>query len=245
MKKDSPVCVELRNVSLNYLSNGQNVHALQDVTLAIRQGEFVAIVGPSGCGKTTILKLVAGLLPPTRGEVLIDGTPVKGPQKNVGMAFQNPILLPWRTALENVLLPLEIVQPHRQEFARNRRQYEEQALHLLHTVGLEGFADRAPYELSGGMQQRVSSLSRPDPSAGDLAAGRTFCCARRLYARGAVGRPANTVAGPRLHGHSGHARPARSGLPGEQGLRDEQAAGQVGAGSARRSAATAYAGKHL
>jgi NitT/TauT family transport system ATP-binding protein len=156
MKKDSPVCVELRNVSLNYLSNGQNVHALQDVTLAIRQGEFVAIVGPSGCGKTTILKLVAGLLPPTRGEVLIDGTPIKGPQKNVGMAFQNPILLPWRTALENVLLPLEIVQPHRQEFARNRRQYEEQALHLLHTVGLEGFADRAPYELSGGMQQRVS-----------------------------------------------------------------------------------------
>lgn len=106
MKKDSQVCVELRSVSLNYLSNGQNVHALQDVTLSIRQGEFVAIVGPSGCGKTTILKLVAGLLLPTQGEVLIDGTPIKGPQKNVGMAFQNPILLPWRTALENVLLPL-------------------------------------------------------------------------------------------------------------------------------------------
>ncbi len=156
MNTESPICVELRGVSLNYVSNGRNVHALQDVTLAIRQGEFVAIVGPSGCGKTTILKLVAGLLPPTQGQVLIDGAPVKGPQKNVGMAFQNPILLPWRTALENVLLPLEIVQPHRQEFARNRRKYEEQALHLLQTVGLEGFADKAPYELSGGMQQRVS-----------------------------------------------------------------------------------------
>jgi len=151
-----PPCVELQNVSLNYFSGGKYVHALDALSLSIRQGEFVAIAGPSGCGKTTILKLVAGLLPPTKGQVLIDGRPVKGPQKNVGMAFQNPILLPWRSALENVLLPLEIVQPHRQQFRDNRRAYEEQALRLLRTVGLEGFTDRPPYELSGGMQQRVS-----------------------------------------------------------------------------------------
>lgn len=156
MSSRHPICVELQNVSLNYVSNDQDVHALQDVTLSIRQGEFVAVVGPSGCGKTTILKLVAGLLTPTQGRTLIDGAPIKGPQKNVGMAFQNPILLPWRTALENVLLPLEIVQPHRQDFTRNRRMYTEEALRLLSTVGLEGFADKAPYELSGGMQQRVS-----------------------------------------------------------------------------------------
>lgn len=151
-----PVCVELQGVALNYFSSGKYVHALEDMALSIRQGEFVAVAGPSGCGKTTILKLVAGLLPPTKGQVLIDGNMVKGPQKNVGMAFQNPILLPWRTALENVLLPLEIVEPHRQQFNSNRRAYEEQARRLLHTVGLEGFADKPPYELSGGMQQRVS-----------------------------------------------------------------------------------------
>lgn len=152
----NPVCVELRNVTLNYFSSGKYVHALDDITLSIQQGEFVAVAGPSGCGKTTILKLVAGLLPPTKGQVLIDGNAVKGPQKNVGMAFQNPILLPWRTALENVLLPLEIVQPHRQQFRGNRQAYEEQARHLLRAVGLEGFMDKPPYELSGGMQQRVS-----------------------------------------------------------------------------------------
>ncbi len=152
----NPLCVELRDVSLSYFSSGKHIHALEGLTLSVRQGEFVAIAGPSGCGKTTILKLVAGLLPPTKGQVLIDGHPVKGPQKNVGMAFQNPILLPWRSALENVLLPLEIVEPHRQLFRNNRRAYEEQAHDLLRTVGLDGFADKPPYELSGGMQQRVS-----------------------------------------------------------------------------------------
>jgi len=151
-----PACVDLQQVSLRYVSSGREVHALDDVSLSIAQGEFVAVAGPSGCGKTTILKLVAGLLPPTRGQVLIDGVPVSGPQKNVGMAFQNPILLPWRTALENVLLPLEIAQPHRSQFRSQRRAFAERAHSLLRTVGLDGFADKPPYELSGGMQQRVS-----------------------------------------------------------------------------------------
>lgn len=150
-------CVALRDVSLIYHGDdGREVHALEGVSLSIAQGEFVAIAGPSGCGKTTILKLVAGLMPATRGQVLIDGAPVRGPQKNVGMAFQNPTLLPWRSALENVLLPLEVVEPHRRAFRQRKREYEARALELLKLVGLDGFAHKPPYQLSGGMQQRVS-----------------------------------------------------------------------------------------
>ena len=149
-------CVELRNVSLRYHSDGKPVHALEDVSLVVEQGEFVSIAGPSGCGKTTILRLISGLMPATRGQVCIDGQPVAGPQKRVGMAFQNPSLLPWRSALENVLLPLEVVQPHRAQFSARRKTYEEEARRLLHIVGLDGFADKPPYQLSGGMQQRVA-----------------------------------------------------------------------------------------
>lgn len=149
-------CVELRNVSLHYSSDGRPVHALEDVSLSIMPGEFIAIAGPSGCGKTTILKLIAGLMLPTRGQVLIDDQVVAGPQKRVGMAFQNPSLLPWRTALQNVLLPLEVVQPHRAQFNARRKAYEQEAHRLLDIVGLNGFADKPPYQLSGGMQQRVA-----------------------------------------------------------------------------------------
>jgi NitT/TauT family transport system ATP-binding protein len=156
MEQDQP-CVALHNVSLFYRSDdGREVHALEDVSLSIAQGDFVAIAGPSGCGKTTILKLVAGLIPATRGQVLIDGVPVRGPQKNVGMAFQNPTLLPWRNALQNVLLPLEVVAPHRHHFRSKQREYEARAHELLQLVGLNGFANKPPYQLSGGMQQRVS-----------------------------------------------------------------------------------------
>ena len=124
--------------------------------MTIRQGEFVAIAGPSGCGKTTLLKLVAGLVPPTSGTVDVLGKPVSGPSKVVGMAFQNPIMLPWRTTLENVLLPLEIVQPHKSQFRRNRKPFVAKAHELLDTVHLNGFADSHPWQLSGGMQQRAS-----------------------------------------------------------------------------------------
>ncbi len=151
-----PPCVELRDVSLSYHSDGKPVHALEGVSLTIPHGEFISIAGPSGCGKTTILRLVSGLMLPTRGTVLIDGQPVTGPQKRVGMAFQNPSLLPWRTALQNVLLPLEVVQPHRSQFRARRAEYEAEARRLLRIVGLEGFADKPPYQLSGGMQQRVA-----------------------------------------------------------------------------------------
>jgi len=132
------------------------VKAIEDVTLSITQGEFIAVVGPSGCGKSSLMKLISGLHPPAGGTLTIEGKPVTGPLKSVGMAFQNSNLLPWRTAVDNVLLPLEIVQPHRSRIGSERKQYREKAQKLLESVGLGGFTDKFPWELSGGMQQRTS-----------------------------------------------------------------------------------------
>jgi NitT/TauT family transport system ATP-binding protein len=149
--------VEIFDVSLAYGGGGAGgTLALDGVSLSVGKGEFVAVVGPSGCGKSTLLKLVSGLHPPTRGGVIVAGREVTGPIKIVGMAFQNPIMLPWRTTLRNVLLPLEIVEPHARHFRANRKAYAEKALSLLAAVGLGGFADRYPWQLSGGMQQRAS-----------------------------------------------------------------------------------------
>ena len=130
--------------------------AVEAINLQVRAGEFIAIVGPSGCGKSTFMKLTTGLRMPSRGRILIDGQPVAGPLKISGMAFQAPSLLPWRTTLDNVLLPLEIVEPYRSNFKRERAQYAQRARRLLDRVGLQGYADKFPWQLSGGMQQRVS-----------------------------------------------------------------------------------------
>jgi len=146
--------VDFKTVDLAYDETGGN--AIEDVTLSIREGEFVAIVGPSGCGKSTFMKLVSGLRRPNRGSVAVDGRDVGGPLKIVGMAFQAPTLLPWRTTMDNLLLPLEIVQPYRATFRRDRPQFEERARQLLKTVGLEGNDGKFPWQLSGGMQQRAS-----------------------------------------------------------------------------------------
>lgn len=129
--------------------------ALAGASLEIEEGEFVAIVGPSGCGKSTLLKLVAGLIRANGGLVKVAGEEVVSPLKIVGMAFQNATLLPWRTTRDNVLLPLEIVEPHRSRYRRERAAYRKAADELLATVGLEGFAESQPWELSGGMQQRA------------------------------------------------------------------------------------------
>jgi NitT/TauT family transport system ATP-binding protein len=153
------VFVDLRSVSLTYRLGKETVPALADATFGIEKGEFVAVVGPSGCGKSTIMKLVTGLLAATGGEVEVRGAKVTGPVKGVGMAFQNPTLMPWRTTMDNVLLPLEIVEPHKRRFRRHRAEYEARALALLKTVGLADFAQRYPWQLSGGMQQR-SNLCR-------------------------------------------------------------------------------------
>ncbi len=146
--------IALERVSLRY--GGENgVLALRDVDLSIAHGEFVAVVGPSGCGKSTLLKAIAGLWPVSSGDVRVGHTRVNQPLKIVGMAFQNATLLPWRNTLDNVLLPLEIVEPHRSRFRRERRSYEQKALDLLALVGLADFARKPVWELSGGMQQRA------------------------------------------------------------------------------------------
>ena len=150
--------VEFDKVWLAYneelLAKGQ--FAVEDISLSVNEGEFIAIVGPSGCGKSTFMKLCTGLRPPTKGTVIVDGRQVAGPLKIVGMAFQAPNLLPWRTTLDNVLLPLEIVEPYRSTFKKNHADYVERAKHLLKTVGLQGNEDKFPWQLSGGMQQRAS-----------------------------------------------------------------------------------------
>jgi len=151
--------VELKAASLIYRLGKETTPALADATFGIDKGEFVAVVGPSGCGKSTIMKLVTGLLPATGGEIVVGGQKVTRPIKGVGMAFQNPTLMPWRTTLDNVLLPMEIVEPHKRRFRRHRAEYVERAMALLRTVGLADFAGKYPWQLSGGMQQR-SNLCR-------------------------------------------------------------------------------------
>lgn len=134
----------------------KNQFAVEAINLNVQQGEFIAIVGPSGCGKSTFMKLTTGLKKPSMGRIRVDGQPVDGPLKISGMAFQAPSLLPWRTTLDNVLLPLEIVEPYRQQFKDRRKEFEERAKKLLATVGLGGYEHKFPWELSGGMQQRAS-----------------------------------------------------------------------------------------
>ena len=148
--------VDIDGVTLNYRGATGDIVALQDATLKIARGEFAAVVGPSGCGKSTLMRLVTGLHRPTAGTIAIDGKEVKGPVKMAGMAFQHANLLPWRKVIDNVLLPLEIVEPYRSQYRSKKAEFRAKAEQLLATVGLAGFGDRYPWELSGGMQQRVS-----------------------------------------------------------------------------------------
>jgi NitT/TauT family transport system ATP-binding protein len=150
--------VDFHDVWLAYndelLAQGQ--FAVEAIDLKVNEGEFIAIVGPSGCGKSTFMKLASGLKRPSKGTVIIGGQEVTGPLKITGMAFQAPSLLPWRTAVQNVLLPLEIVEPYRSGFRKKRGEYEARARQLLQSVGLAGYEDKYPWQLSGGMQQRAS-----------------------------------------------------------------------------------------
>jgi len=130
-------------------SNQEPLQALTDVNLDIYEKEFVTIVGHSGCGKTTLLHILAGILRSSFGTVYFYDQPTVGPRRDVGMVFQEPVLLPWRSALENVLLPIEVLR-------KPKDDYKDRAIGLLRLVGLTGFEDKYPWELSGGMQQRVS-----------------------------------------------------------------------------------------
>lgn len=142
--------IEFAGLRMDYLDEGGDaLCALIDIDFQASEGEFVSFVGPSGCGKTTLLKITAGLLAPTGGEVRIQNHPVRGPTQDVGFVFQNAVLLRWRTILRNILLQVEVRKLDKDEYTRRARA-------LLELVGLEGFEDKYPFQLSGGMQQRAA-----------------------------------------------------------------------------------------
>ena len=149
--------VQLDGVGVRFGRGADAFLALDRTTLRVASGEFVAMVGPSGCGKSTILKLAAGLLRPTEGVVLVAGREVGAARTGVGMAFQNPTMLPWLTIRQNIMLPLKIVEPYASRFrAEKNGAFRDRAEALLAKVGLSGFGDRRPWELSGGMLQRAN-----------------------------------------------------------------------------------------
>jgi len=153
----APEVIRLSDVRVTFGAGSQATTALARTSLTIAPGEFVALVGPSGCGKSTILKLVAGLLEASEGHVFVGAREIGAEPLRIGMAFQNPTLLPWLNIRENVMLPLKISPPFRQHFAAKRRgEYRERVEALIASVGLAGFADKYPWQLSGGMQQRAS-----------------------------------------------------------------------------------------
>ncbi len=154
-----PATLQITGVSVSYPTRGGEIHALQDVELTVKPGEFVSILGPSGCGKSTLLKVAAGLLKPTRGTVSLDGLAVSGPRTDVGVAFQKPLLLPWKTVRGNILLPVRAAQ-------LPVANYWQRCDRLLETMGLSEFANNYPRELSGGMQQRagLARMLIQDPS---------------------------------------------------------------------------------
>ncbi len=141
----------VRITDLSKTFHKRGLKALDDVNVTLRHGTFTSVIGPSGCGKSTLLKIMAGLIPATSGEILLNGKPVTGPRQDIGIMFQQPTLLPWRTSLDNVLLPIEI-----RSGSAAAKAHSEDALKLLELVGLSGFDQVRPYELSGGMAQRVA-----------------------------------------------------------------------------------------
>jgi NitT/TauT family transport system ATP-binding protein len=141
--------IEIAGVSKTYRTRDGEVPSLRPLDFSVDAGEFLVVVGPSGCGKSTLLKLIAGLLPPSEGEIRVQGRVVTRPHSDVGIVFQSPLLLPWRSVFANVMMPVEVK-------GLPRATYEERARGLLKMVGLAGFEDKYPYQLSGGMQQRAS-----------------------------------------------------------------------------------------
>ncbi|MFI7540237.1 ABC transporter ATP-binding protein [Actinoplanes sp. NPDC049599] len=141
--------IRLTGVSRTFAGRSGTVEALRGIDLTVGEGEFVAVLGRSGCGKSTLLRLISGLIPVTAGEVQVSGDRVTGPRRDIAMMFQKPALLPWRSVLDNVLLPVQI-------FGGRKAAHRDRAHELLAMTGLDGFEKRLPHELSGGMQQRVA-----------------------------------------------------------------------------------------
>ena len=144
--------ISVKNLEKEYItSTGEIVHALSNINLDISEGEFVSVVGPSGCGKSTLLKILSGLLAKTSGLVTLNNTAIEGPRNDVGIVFQDPVLLLWRTVLQNTLLPSEILN-------LDSKVTTKRAKELINLVGLDGFEDKFPHEFSGGMKQRNSII---------------------------------------------------------------------------------------
>jgi NitT/TauT family transport system ATP-binding protein len=143
-------------VGLEYPFEGSMRRIIDEVNLSIMPSEFVSFVGPSGCGKTSILRMVSGLSPAPLGAILYRGQKITKPLNNIGIAFQNPVMLPWRNTIDNVMLPLEIVQPYKSEFRQKKAEFIHKAQDLLSTVRLQDFQKQYPWQLSGGMRQRAS-----------------------------------------------------------------------------------------
>lgn len=149
--------IEFENASITYGRGARAVQALAPTSLRIAEGDFVALVGPSGCGKSTILKMVGELLKPSTGHVFVSGREIGAKPIRIGMAYQNPTLLPWLNIRDNVMLPLKIVPPFRQEFRSKRKgEFRDRVDALLTQVGLAGFGEKYPFQLSGGMMQRAN-----------------------------------------------------------------------------------------
>ena len=149
--------VQLENVRVRFGGGADGFLALDQTNFTVHDGDFVAMVGPSGCGKSTVLRLVAGLLRASEGEVFVAGREVGAEKQRIGMAFQNPTMLPWLTIRQNVMLPLKIVEPYASSFqAEKNRAFKDKADALLEKVGLSGFGDHRPWQLSGGMLQRAN-----------------------------------------------------------------------------------------
>lgn len=141
--------IKIENLNKVYKSKTAEVHALDDISLAVGEEEFISIVGQSGCGKSTLANIVTGLVSKSSGRVLVNGKEVTGPSQNIGIVFQKPVLMPWRNTIENILLPIEVLE-------LDRNVYMKKADSLIELLGLKGFEHHHVNELSGGMQQRVS-----------------------------------------------------------------------------------------
>lgn len=148
---DKKTIVEIRNLGMTYHTLNGETEAIKDINLDVYEGEIVGIVGPSGCGKSTLLSIIAGLISPTKGEVLVSGKRVEKPSKDIGYMFQRDHLFEWRTILQNVILGLEI-------HSKVDKKSVETAEHLLETYGLKDFKNNYPRQLSGGMRQRAALI---------------------------------------------------------------------------------------
>jgi NitT/TauT family transport system ATP-binding protein len=148
-KTNTTALVHLENVSKRYQSGGNEIVALSGLDLEVREGEFLSLLGPSGCGKSTALNIMGGLLTPSEGDVTVAGEAMTKPRRDIGMMFQQAVMFPWRTTLENVLLPIEV-------FGLNKKDYVAKAEELLEMVGITEFKNSYPWQLSGGMQQRAA-----------------------------------------------------------------------------------------